>query len=372
VQRRFPVGGHRAESDGVAQTGEDEAVESRVIARKAAEQLIAHRNKLAGKAEDAYLAHAALDTAAKTVERHHHDHKAGAATATSHWDGHNAAGFDRRARRMTKALGATASASAKAADIVATTAASLDTHHKAVVTLVDEYTTKATQLLDAARGVTGAGSQGALVRAVGQVVDLARDYTNESVKHLRTVNGQMKDAAGSLGKLERTVEHDGFADPGKHQRHHTATKERAEPPKTSSGVRNKIKKIAQDQLGYHEGAGNQNKYGPTGPWCSNFATWVWQKSGVDIGILPFTGDVYHWGQEHGLAYGKHNLDAAKPGDVLLFGTGPDSPTTSTHIGVVESVHGDKVTLIEGNSSDRVQRVTHTLSSSTFYGGVHPR
>ena len=34
--------------------------------------------------------------------------------------------------------------------------------------------------------MTGAGSQGALMRAVGQVVDLARDYTNESARHLRT------------------------------------------------------------------------------------------------------------------------------------------------------------------------------------------
>jgi peptidoglycan DL-endopeptidase CwlO len=347
-------------------------VDSQVIARKAAEQLVAHRNKLAGKAEDAYQVHAALDAAAKTVERHHTDHKTAAATATQFWEGHNAAGFDRRAHRMTKALGTTASSAAKAADLVAATASSLDTNHKAVVTLVDEYTDRATRLLDAARGVTGAGSQAALVRAVGKVVDLARDYTNESTKHLRQVQHQMTDAAQQLGKLEKTVEHDGFADPSDRKHQHTKTGHVHKPPKTKSGVGNKIRKLAQSQLGYHEGPGNTNKYGPTGPWCSNFATWVWHKSGVDIGILPFTGDVYHWGQEHGLAYGKHNLDAARPGDVLLFGSGPDSPTTSTHIGIVDSVHGDKVTLIEGNSSDQVQRVTHTLSSSTFYGGVHPR
>jgi peptidoglycan DL-endopeptidase CwlO len=347
-------------------------VDSQAIARKAAEQLIAHRNKLAGKAEDAFLAQAALDTTAKTMERHHHDHKSAAATATGHWDGRNAAGFDRRARRMTKVLGATSAAASKASEIVATTAASLDSNHKAVGTLVDEYLTKATRLIDAARGVTGAGSQAALLRAAGQVVDLARDYTNESTRHLRRVHQQMRDAAAELGKLEKTVEHDGFADPTRRGRHNTGGPRRHKPPKTKSGTANKIKQIARSQLGYHEGAGNQNKYGPTGPWCANFTTWVWQKAGVDIGILPFTGDVYHWGTDHGLAYGKHNLDAARPGDVLLFGTGPESTETSEHIGIVESVHGDKVTLIEGNSSDQVQRVTHTLSSSTFYGGVHPR
>ncbi len=346
-------------------------MESRVIARRAAEQLIAHRNTLAGKAGDANRVHAALDAAARTVERHHDDHRSSAATATAHWEGHNAVAFDRRAHRMTKALGTTASAAARAAEIVATTAASLDGNHKAVATLVEEYTARATRLLDAARGVTGAGSQGALVRAVGRVVDLARDYTNESTTHLRAVRGQMRDAAHALRGLERTVEHDGFADPTRH-RHHTAAGTVSHPPRTRSGVRNKIKKVARGQLGYHEGPGNRNKYGPTGPWCSTFATWVWRKSGVDIGILPFTGDVYHWGTEHGLAYGRHHLDAARPGDVLLFGTGPDSPQTSTHIGIVESVHGNEVTLIEGNSSDRVQRVTHTLSGATFYGGVHPR
>jgi len=350
-------------------------MDSRVIAREVAGQLIAHRDKLAGKAEDAYQAHAALDLAAKTVAQHHADHKTTAATATSHWDGDNAAGFDRRAKRMTKALATTQSAATKGAELVSTTAASLDTNHKAVVQLVDEYTTKAAALLDGARAVQGAGSRAAVLKAVGQVVDLVRTYTNESTKHLRAVQREMTDAAEGLRKLERRVEHDGFADPTR-KKQHTAPVDRREPKgpsgKGGAALQNKIKKLAEGQLGYHEGPGNANKYGPKGYWCSNFATWVWQKSGVDIGILPFTGDVYGWGRDHGLAYGKNSLDEAKPGDVLLFGTGPQSPQTSTHIGIVESVHGNQVTLIEGNSADKVQRVTHTLSSSTFYGGVHPK
>jgi cell wall-associated NlpC family hydrolase len=343
-------------------------MDSRVIAREVAGQLIAHRNKLAGKAEDAYQAHEALDRAAKTVSQHHADHKTTAATATSHWDGDSAAGFDRRAKKLTTALATTSASATKGAEIVATTAASLDTNHKAVVNLVEEYTTKAAALLDGARAVQGAGSRAAVLKAVGQVVDLVRTYTNESTKHLRTVQREMKDAAAGLRKLERHVEHDGFVDPG-HKKQHTEPHHGA---KGSPALQSKIKKLAESQLGYHEGAGNANKYGPKGYWCSNFATWVWQKSGVDIGILPFTGDVYDWGREHDLAYGKNSLDQARPGDVLLFGTGPESPTTSTHIGIVESVHGNQVTLIEGNSADKVQRVTHTLSSSTFYGGVHPK
>lgn len=98
---------------------------------------------------------------------------------------------------------------------------------------------------------------------------------------------------------------------------------------------------------------------------------MWRKAGVKIPVLPFTGDVYRWGQHHDKAYGKEQLKQAKPGDVLLFGTGPQSPQTSTHIGIVEKVEGNRVTLIEGNSGDRVRRNTHVLSPSTFYGGVHP-
>jgi len=343
-------------------------MDSQVIARKVAGQLVAHRNKLAGKAEDAHRAQAALEATAKAVERHHADHKSTAATATSHWDGKAAAGFDRKARTMTKALDETAAASAKGASIVAATASSLSTNHRAVAHLVDEYTTKAAAILDGARAVQGAGQRAALLRAVGQVADLVRTYTNESVKHLRAVQREMKDAAEDLRKLERRVEHDGIVDPGE--------RKKKQPVKGGSGgggaVGKRVVDRARSQLGYHEGAGNANKYGPTGPWCANFATWTWQKSGVDIGILPFTGDVYDWGREHGLAYGKNNLEQARPGDVLLFGTGPQSPQTSTHIGIVESVHGDRVTLIEGNSADQVRRVTHTLSSSTFYGGVHPK
>ncbi len=134
----------------------------------------------------------------------------------------------------------------------------------------------------------------------------------------------------------------------------------------------KILDVARNELGFEEGPGDENKYGPSAAWCSSFATWVWRESGVDIPSLPFTGDVYTWGDERGLAYDSSNLSQTRPGDVLLFGTGPESTSTSTHIGIVESVDGDQVTLIEGNSSDRVQRVTHSLSSGKFYGGVHPQ
>ena len=139
----------------------------------------------------------------------------------------------------------------------------------------------------------------------------------------------------------------------------------------------KIVKIAQGEIGTKEHGDNCQKYSrQCVSWCSLFAMWTWEKAGVDVDNdkYAFTGDVYNTGKNKGTAYSSKNLKDAKPGDVLLFGTGPDSPSTSKHIGVVEKVDGDTVTTIEGNagpSTDRVVREQHKLSAGTFYGGVHP-
>jgi peptidoglycan DL-endopeptidase CwlO len=134
----------------------------------------------------------------------------------------------------------------------------------------------------------------------------------------------------------------------------------------------KVVKMARSQLGYHEHGNNCQKYGPCEEWCSLFATWVWRKTVDKIPSYAFTGDVYKWGGRHKTNYGKTNFKKhIRTGDALLFGTGPQNTSTSTHIGLVEKVSGNKVTLIEGNSGNKVARHTYTISTRTFYGGVHP-
>lgn len=141
----------------------------------------------------------------------------------------------------------------------------------------------------------------------------------------------------------------------------------------------RILENARGEVGTKEGpVHNQNPYGETTEWCSLFVTEMWKRAGVDTSGIEnpaFTGNVYNWGVENGQAYDANNLDQARPGDALLFGTGPGSPETSEHIAIVESVNPDgTVTLIEGNAgpnTDMVNRRTIPLSSDTFYGGVHP-
>ena len=345
---------------------------TRDIVQRAAKDLLEHRHKLSGKASDADHTRTSLEEAAKAIAGHRDRHRTDAATATSHWNGHSATSFDHRAKRMTAALDTTATSATKAAQIVAHAAESVAGNRTAVHRLVEEYTTQAAGVLDTALSAKGAGAQAAMTKAVAKIRQLISHYTNESAKHLRAAQHDLRESAKQLKALEHDVEHDHIHDPAKRQPKHNQHDKPAHDKPDKHGVSGNITKIARSQLGYHEGPGNSNKYGPAAPWCASFASWVWKKSGVDIPITPFTGDLYHWGQRHGTAYDSHHLNQAKPGDVLLFGTGPQSPSTSTHVGIVESVHGNTVTLIEGNSSDRVQRVTHTLSSSTFYGGVHPR
>jgi cell wall-associated NlpC family hydrolase len=337
-------------------------VNTREIVARAAKDLLEHRTRLTGKADEAHRARAALEATAKAVTEHRDGHRTSAATATSHWDGTGATAFDRRAKRMTTSLDVTATAAGRGAGIVAAAARAVDGNRTAVARLIEEYTTKAATALDAGLGAKGAGAQAAMAKAIAQVRELMAHYTSESAKHLGAAQHDLRESAKQLKALEHEVEHDGIVDPQKQQR----------KPTDPHGIQDKIKKIARGELGYREGPGNRNKYGPAAPWCSSFASWVWRKSGVDIPITPFTGNVYHWGQQHGLAYDNHHLNQVRPGDVLLFGTGPQNPSTSKHIGIVESVHDHQVTLIEGNSGDSVRRVTHPLSGSTFYGGVHPR
>jgi len=332
-------------------------VDTAALARSFAKDLVAHRDKLAGKAEDAVRAEYALHRVAAVLDAQHDAYHKESTTVLGHWHGHGADGFRHTSAKLTKELRVTGAAGSAAERIAAHVASTVDSGHTAVQRLVDEYTAQAKQVLDA--GVA-AGTQAALMRAVGHAADLAPRYTRQSASTLRHVHAELEAAARKLRELRKDLTHDDVGD-------------RTAPAKAVSGPGKEIVHAARKELGTRENppGSNRNPYGPTAAWCSSFATAMWRKAGVKIPVLPFSGDVYHWGERNGHAYGKNSLHEAKPGDVLIFGTGPQNTSTSTHIGIVEKVEGNRVTMIEGNSGDAVRRNTHTLSASTFYGGVHP-
>ncbi len=335
------------------------------MARHFARDMIGHRDSLAGKAEDAVKAQYALNRTAAGLTDQYDDHHKASKTVLEHWKGTQSDGFEKRSSRLGKQLRTTADAARDAEKIVAGVSGALTTGHTAARRAVDEYLDQATRLLEAG---TKVGSQAALLKAVAAAADLEPRYTKETTATVRSAKAELEDAARRLRALEKDIEHDGVADARAEP-----TRGRTRPAKAKErGRARTIVSAARRELGTRENppGSNRNPYGPTTFWCSSFATAMWRKAGVDIPILPFTGSVYRWGQQHGKAYSKLGGNV-RPGDVLLFGTGPQSPATSKHIGIVEKVSGDTVTLIEGNSGDAVRRNTHSLSSGKFYGGVHP-
>ena len=249
---------------------------------------------------------------------------------------------------------------------------------------VEEFVGKAAQVVQAGLALAGISAPAGLMKAVAEVADLAGPYIKQSGGQLRDARDEMEEAARKLRGLLKELDSDGVADPEKPTPKEENPKGKEEKPSDGgkgsdgkgSGKGAEIVDNARKHLGYHEGANNQNKWGPTGqPWCSYFVTSMWRDAGVDIPKEGFSGNVYSWGEKHGTAYDQDALaKQAQPGDALLFGTGNGSPQTSTHIGIVEKVDGNKITTIEGNSNDQVQRRTYTLpqDAGKFYGGVHPK
>ena len=92
-----------------------------------------------------------------------------------------------------------------------------------------------------------------------------------------------------------------------------------------------------------------------GPWCAYFVSWAAKQAGTPIGPAGNGGGsvdgLYAWAQSAGRAEGSDYRP--RPGDVIVW---------DEHIGIVESVlPNGQIKTIEGNSSDRVQRLTRSRS-----------
>jgi N-acetylmuramoyl-L-alanine amidase len=126
----------------------------------------------------------------------------------------------------------------------------------------------------------------------------------------------------------------------------------SEPDTSGSALGPSIVQIAESQLGTKETGENCNPYGPLCErWCSDFLTWVWQRAGINIPRLPYSGDVYRWGEAHSQVLAPSATP--QPGDAVEFGGGPGA---SEHVGIVEKVFANgEITMISGNWGNKVGR-----------------
>ena len=111
----------------------------------------------------------------------------------------------------------------------------------------------------------------------------------------------------------------------------------------------RIVRVAASQLGPSPDGGHYcNPYGPCEEWCALFATWVWEKAGVEVPRFAFAGDVYSWAARHTRVISARSRPL--PGDIVLYGTGPDNVWTSPHVGVVAQVWPDgEIDTVEGDA-----------------------
>lgn len=112
----------------------------------------------------------------------------------------------------------------------------------------------------------------------------------------------------------------------------------------------KIIEVAQSQINYREGVNNATKYGAWygmdhQPWCAMFVSWCAAQAGISEKIIPklaYVPYMVEWFKTQKRYRGK-KLYWPCPGDIIFFGD-------SSHVGLVESVSGNTIVTIEGNTS----------------------
>ena len=82
-------------------------------------------------------------------------------------------------------------------------------------------------------------------------------------------------------------------------------------------------------------------------WCSDFAQWVWQTSGIQTnGITGWSATFVLWGAaHHRVQFGTHFK--AQPGDAIVWGT--RSPLYGTHVAIIVGVKGPYIDVVGGDS-----------------------
>lgn len=187
------------------------------------------------------------------------------------------------------------------------------------------------------------------------------------------------------------------SEPIEEEKPQTAVQQPAEDPIQ------KVLKIAQEEVGYHEKASNSNLDDPNAnagsgnwtkyardldnipdfyngkkngyAWCDIFVDWLFMKAfGATVGLQMLCQPWKSCGA--GCLYSMQYYQSAgqffrdpQPGDQIFFSYAPNEVS---HTGIVESVSGGVVNTIEGNTSDMVGRRSYAVGSSTIVGYGRPK
>lgn len=137
-----------------------------------------------------------------------------------------------------------------------------------------------------------------------------------------------------------------------------------------------IVSVAQSQVGVSEiGSTNQVKYndwyyghhvyGDDYPWCAVFVSWCAHQAGIPETVVPktcSTSELRQFYEKRGLFHRKNSGYRPVAGDIMIL---------DGHTGIVYASDANKYYTVEGNSSNKVQRVTRTYNAAKLIGWGHP-
>ena len=128
---------------------------------------------------------------------------------------------------------------------------------------------------------------------------------------------------------------------------------------TAKSAGKNIVETAKRYMGYNEKDGSYKLFtnGRREAWCADFVSYVAKQHGVNLNQRSVEG-IRQWGIKNGTYH-----QGAKVGDAIILKNG------TSHTGIVEKVENGKVTVVEGNSSNRVQRVTYSANDRRISGYV---
>ena len=150
------------------------------------------------------------------------------------------------------------------------------------------------------------------------------------------------------------------------------------------GYREKASNASLDDPQANAGAGNWTKYardlaaagyyngGKNGyAWCDVFVDWCFYTAFGDDGqrVQCQTGDLGAacvYSAQYFMMQGRYD-QTPKPGDQIFFYVNGEIG----HTGIVVEVTDSSVVTVEGNSSDRVQKLSYARGSSRIAGYGHP-
>lgn len=139
--------------------------------------------------------------------------------------------------------------------------------------------------------------------------------------------------------------------------------------------RTEIVKIAQSQIGnswqkYCSWWGLSYRF----DWCACFVSWCAEQVGCLGSVIPKSTSCTQQSngfKAQGVWHGRNYTPQA--GDIVYYDWTPNNAdTTPDHVGIVEKVTGNQVTVIEGNQNDKCQRRTFDVGWYLVYGYASPK